>query len=93
MQRHGDPAPARCPGARTERIVGAHGERLKVAVAAKAEGGRANARLLEVLAQALGLPPRSLTLLAGVTSRDKRVGIRGLPVAEVRARLLACLPT
>ena len=79
------------PGAARERIVGVHGDALKVAVAAPPEKGRANDRLLAVLAQALGLPARSLTLLSGATSRDKRVGVRGVDAADLRARLEACL--
>ena len=77
------------PGASRERVVGVHGEALKVAVAAPPEKGKANARLLAVLAQALGVPPRDLELLSGAGSRDKRVLVRGLPLAELRARLQA----
>lgn len=75
------------PGASRERVVGVHGDALKVAVQAPPEQGKANARVLEVLAEALGLAARDLTLIAGATSRDKRVCIAKLTPAEIRLRL------
>jgi len=75
------------PGSKVERIVGVHGDALKVAVQAPPERGRANERLLEVLAAALALPVRSLTLVCGDTARDKVVEVAGLTPADVLARL------
>jgi len=75
------------PGARTERIVGVHGDALKIAVQAPPERGRANDRLLAVLAKALGVPVRTLAITAGATGRDKLVRIEDLAPAEVLARL------
>jgi len=80
------------PGASRDAIVGVLGEALKVAVVAPPERGKANARLLDVLAKALGLSHRSLTLLSGGAARDKRVRIDGMTAAELRSRLRACLP-
>lgn len=75
------------PGASRDRIVGAHGDALKVAVAAPPERGAANARLCELLAAALGVPRRSVSVVAGAASRDKVVQVLGLDVEAVRARL------
>lgn len=75
------------PGARSERIVGVHGDALKIAVQAPPERGRANARLLQVLAAALGVPVRSLSVSAGASARDKLVRVDNLAPAEVLARL------
>src|SRR5690606_23019741 len=75
------------PGSKVERIVGVPGAALKVAVRAPPERGRANERLLEVLAAALALPVRSLTLVCGDTARDKVVEVAGLTPADVLARL------
>lgn len=75
------------PGAARERVVGVHGDALKVAVRAPPEQGKANARVLDVLAEALGLAARDVTLIAGATARDKRVCIAKLTATEVRLRL------
>ena len=47
-------------GARRNAIVGVHGDALKVAVTAPRDKGRANEALIEVLANALGVPKRSV---------------------------------
>ncbi len=77
------------PGARVERIAGVHAGALKIAVQAPPEKGRANARVVELLAEALGLAPRALVVVAGATAKDKVVRIQGLDDATVRARLTA----
>jgi uncharacterized protein (TIGR00251 family) len=79
------------PGASRERIVGVHGEALKIAVQAPPEKGRANERLAAVLAAAVDLGPRDVALLAGATGRDKRFLCRGLDPAELRRRVVAQL--
>jgi hypothetical protein len=77
------------PGSKVERIAGVHGDALKIAVQAPAEKGRANARVLELLAAALAIPVRALHVAAGPASRDKVVHVAGLTPDEVRARLHA----
>ena len=79
------------PGARRERIVGILGEALKIAVSAPPEKGRANQRIAELLIELLGLPARSVELLSGASSRDKRFAVTGISAAELRARLEAHL--
>jgi uncharacterized protein YggU (UPF0235/DUF167 family) len=49
--------------------------------------GAANDAVLILLAEALALPRRSVTLLSGERSRLKRVRIDGLSLAGARARL------
>lgn len=75
------------PGARHERILGRHGEALKVAVAAPPEKGKANRRLLEVLARELDLPLRSLEVTRGAASRDKVVAVSGVSADTLRELL------
>lgn len=58
------------PGARTEMLEVTDG-RLLAKVRARPEDGKANAAVLELLAQALGVAPSRLELLRGATSRDK----------------------
>jgi uncharacterized protein YggU (UPF0235/DUF167 family) len=64
------------PGARVEAVAIADG-RLLVKVRAKAEGGKANAAVLGLLAAALGIAPSRLELLRGESGRDKLVGLIG----------------
>jgi uncharacterized protein (TIGR00251 family) len=58
---------------------------LKARVRAAPSDGEANAALMRLLAQTLGVAPRDITLGGGATSRVKRMLIRG----DVRAALVA----
>lgn len=58
-------------------------------VGAPPEDGRANAELCSVLAKALGLRARQVTVVVGQTSRDKVVEIDGLTGDRVDALLRA----
>lgn len=62
------------PAARVETVAVEDG-RLQIKVRAKPEDGKANAAVLDLLAQALGLATSRLRLLRGATGRDKRVQI------------------
>lgn len=75
------------PGSRRTQVVGAYGERLKVKVAAPAEGGRANEALCEALAEALGVARRAVSVVQGVTSPEKTVRVEGVRAAEAKERL------
>jgi uncharacterized protein YggU (UPF0235/DUF167 family) len=50
---------------------------LRARVRAAASEGEANKALLRLVARALGVPPRDVTLAAGATSRIKRLSIAG----------------
>lgn len=63
------------PGARRDEFAGRYGERIKLRIAAPANDGRANRRLLRFLAGEFGVTPASVRLLSGVRGRDKRVRI------------------
>jgi uncharacterized protein len=73
-------------GARASAIVGPHGGALKVTVAAPPERGKANRAVVDLLAEALGLPSSSLEIVQGATSPDKVLWIP-LSAAEIEARL------
>jgi uncharacterized protein YggU (UPF0235/DUF167 family) len=62
------------PGARVEGIA-IEGGRLIVKVRAKPQDGAANAAVLALLADALGVATSRLRLLRGATSREKLVGL------------------
>jgi uncharacterized protein (TIGR00251 family) len=63
------------PGAKRTEIAGAHGNALKIRLAAPPIDGKANAALLRFLADAFGVPVRNVTLLRGESSRQKSVRI------------------
>lgn len=66
------------PRASRTEFAGLFGDRLKVRLQAPPVDGRANAALIEFLAEACGLPRSRVTLDAGQTSRDKRVRLHAL---------------
>ncbi len=63
------------PGTSRTRVGGRHGDRLVVAVPARAVDGAATEAALVALAEALGVRRRHLRLVSGATSRDKLVEI------------------
>ena len=75
------------PGARRTEIVGRHGERWKVRVAAAPEQGRANAAVCALLADTLALPSGAVTVVSGGSSRDKLVHLAGIGPEETERRL------
>jgi len=80
------------PGASRTRVGGRYGDRLVVAVTARAVEGAATAAALAALSAALGVRPRFVELVSGATSRDKVVEVADDAVDEaVRARLEALL--
>ena len=74
-------------GSSASGVRGVHGDALKVAVRAAPEKGRANAEIAEVLAEYFGVAPKSVTLVAGATSRQKRFEIP-IPLADAQRRIL-----
>jgi uncharacterized protein (TIGR00251 family) len=77
------------PGARKNAVKGEQNGALKVSVTAPPEDGRANAALIELLHDSLGLKRSQIELLAGHTSRDKRFLIRGVTKADLAAKVAA----
>jgi len=69
---------ARRPGAHGVLETPA-GARLKLAVAAPPEDGRANEAVLTFLSDSFGWPRRALTLAAGAAQRDKSIHVAGDP--------------
>lgn len=75
------------PGSSRDAIVGWLGEALKVKVAAPPEKGKANARVIEMLAVALGIGTDDIEVTSGHASPSKIVTISGMLDEEVRAAL------
>jgi len=64
------------PRASKDEIVGWHGDALKVRITAPPVDGKANKHLLGFLARQFKVPVARITLLSGLTGRDKRVCIQ-----------------
>lgn len=65
------------PGAKKTAVVGRHGDALKIRLAAPPVDGKANAALLEFIADTLGLPKAAVNLKSGHASRRKVVEVDG----------------
>jgi len=74
-------------GASRSRIAGALGGRLKVAVSAAPEKGKANAAIAALLADALDVPRRQVRLASGPTNPNKTFLVEGLKPDAVRDAL------
>ena len=79
------------PGSTREGIAGWLGDALKVRVRAPAEAGRANAAVVRVVAEALGLPADSVRIASGASSPKKILAIDGIDLAALRARVDALI--
>ncbi|SDG77118.1 DUF167 domain-containing protein [Propionivibrio dicarboxylicus] len=74
------------PAARKTEVAGLHGDALKIRLAAPPVDGKANAALLEFIADRLDLPRAAVSLKSGQTSRRKVVEV-AVNEAVVRDRL------
>ena len=72
--------------ARTE-LAGEHGGALKIRVAAPPVEGAANEELVRFLARHLSVPARDVEIVAGHSSKTKRVRVRGLTAERIFSRL------
>jgi uncharacterized protein YggU (UPF0235/DUF167 family) len=75
------------PGASRTRVGGSYGDRLVVAVTARAVDGAATEAALAALADALGLRRRHVRLVSGATSRDKLVDVDAASAPDLSTRL------
>jgi uncharacterized protein (TIGR00251 family) len=75
------------PRASKSAIAGVRNGCLIVRVTAPPVDGAANAAVLEVIAEAAGVPRRAVSLVTGETSREKTVVIAGVTEAQLRRRL------
>jgi uncharacterized protein (TIGR00251 family) len=65
------------PRASRSEFAGLLGERLRVRLNAPPVDGRANAALIEFIAEAFGVPRAAVSIEAGLTGRNKRLRVRG----------------
>ena len=76
------------PNAHRNEVVGNYGGSIKLKIAAPAADGKANAELLDFLADRLGVSAEMLELVGGEQSREKMVAVTGMDEAAARKRLL-----
>ena len=75
------------PRAKKNAITGEVGDSLKVALTAPPVDGKANDACIDFFAKLLKVPRSSVTIVAGLTSRNKVIRVAGLSAEEVRGRL------
>lgn len=75
------------PRAPRDAVDGVLGDALKIRLTAPPVEGKANQALIRFLSDALNLPRGQMTVLAGETSRNKRVLVSGATVDAVRSLL------
>lgn len=75
------------PNASRERVVGLLGDRLKVAVQAPPEAGKANSAVCALLADVVGVPAGHVEVVSGHTRPQKTVAVYGITFEQVRERL------
>ncbi|MGI8806760.1 MAG: DUF167 domain-containing protein [Acidimicrobiales bacterium] len=80
------------PGAGRSAVVGRHGDALKLRVAAPPSEGRANKATVALVASTFGVAEADVELVGGVSSRSKRVRVRGLPADDARRLIGALAP-
>ncbi len=75
------------PRARANEIVGEREGVVVVRVTAPPLDGRANEALCRLIAKRAGIGVRRVSVLRGARAREKVVGVEGIGVEELRARL------
>ena len=74
------------PGAKKTEVVGLHGDALKIRLAAPPVDGKANATLIEFVAERLGVAKSAVQLRSGHTSRRKVLEV-AVDSAVIRQRM------
>ena len=75
------------PGAKSAGVVGRHGAGWKVRVTAPPERGAANDAVVRLLADALGVPARDVTIVSGHGRREKTVEVADTDSARLESAL------
>jgi uncharacterized protein (TIGR00251 family) len=76
------------PNAKIDKVLGEHGDAIKIKLRAPAIEGKANAALRRFLAEKLSIPQHAIVLERGERSRDKVIRIDGLSQTDVYRDLL-----
>ena len=73
------------PRASRARIGPRHDGRIKIAVTAPPVDGEANAAVIELVAEALGISRGAIEVIAGMSSRRKTLRIQGVTAQQLEA--------
>lgn len=79
------------PKAKRERIAGMFGEALKIELTAPPIDGKANEACIRFCADFLKVPRSSVTIAAGISSRNKVVRVVGIATTRVEETIAAAL--
>lgn len=71
------------PRSSRNQLISCLGDQLKIKITAPPVEGRANQALIAFLAKKLGIAKTRVELVAGETSKQKRIKIRGLVLNEI----------
>ena len=75
------------PGASRTQVVGVLGDRLKIAVAAPPDAGKANDAACQLLGKVLGIPRRDVRIASGQSQPFKTIELAGVSLDNVADRL------
>lgn len=75
------------PNAKRDEVLGWKDGVLRVKVNAPPVDGKANAALINLLAEALNISTSAITIIAGVAARSKVIELDGIEAEEARRRL------
>lgn len=75
------------PRSSKNAIAGVRGDSLVIKITAPPVEGQANKALLKFLGKKLGIPPSSIAILSGSSSREKTLLLKGLDQEVVRSIL------
>ncbi|MCX5874740.1 MAG: DUF167 family protein [Deltaproteobacteria bacterium] len=79
------------PKASRTRIVGLHGDAVKIGITSPPVDGKANAAVIQFIAKLFKIPRAAVTLASGEASRDKRLILAGISMAQAEAILQSLL--
>ena len=77
------------PRAKRDKIIGQHGDALKVSITAAPIEGQANDACVAFFARLLKMPKAKIVIVGGLGSRDKRVRLVGVKRADLEALIPA----
>ncbi len=75
------------PNSSKNAVISEHGDRLAVKLTAPAVEGKANKSLLKLIGKKLGVPPSSINIIRGHSSREKVLFIPGIDEESAIERL------